>query len=125
MLPDQYIVEIQFWSTETMAQVYEILDSVIKNKEYQLVAVPRTVLDRNETKHLFDLQLTPASMLHVRFQNKVATPDILRDGFKSNIIESSRHSSHSELKSSHSSSLKEKTEEIKEKMKKIPKWFKK
>ncbi len=113
MMPDQYIIEIHFWSTESMKKVYSILDTIITDNSYELVAIPKTIYSRDESSHLFDLKLSPASLLHVRFKEKLNTLTILQPQYKSLIKKRS-------LKSS-LSSLQDKSEKA---IKKIPKWLK-
>eukprot|EP00835_Amoeboradix_gromovi_P001857 NODE_94_length_21515_cov_0.130417.p7 type:complete len:380 gc:universal NODE_94_length_21515_cov_0.130417:7843-6704(-) len=117
MMPDQYIIEIHFWSIEKMAQVYTLLDTVISNNNYELIAL-RVHYARNEKRHLFDLQLSPASLIHVKFEGKIETPKIVRKGFR---IQTAQHFSISR-ESSDSSSFKDAAEKI---ITKIPKWMKK
>lgn len=120
MMPDQYVIEIQFWSTETMANVYAVLDTVLLINNYELIAV-RTRYERSEEKHLFDLHLSPASLLHVRMVDKVDTIKILRDEYKHTITTETSLSSLANTTSHSSTSIKEKSEKL---LKKVPKWFK-
>eukprot|EP00834_Sanchytrium_tribonematis_P005087 NODE_286_length_10728_cov_0.553298.p9 type:complete len:126 gc:universal NODE_286_length_10728_cov_0.553298:8155-8532(+) len=120
MMPDQYVIESHFWSTEKMSVVYNHLESLLCNTKFELIAIPRTHLARAEKRHLFDLNLSPASLLHVKFEEKVSTIDILRPEFKK-FIGGSISTSQPSLGSKDS---KESNSSKPDLLKKVPKWLK-